>query len=41
VIVHRQPEPLGYSDVQQFNSRATIAPLAAPECQLDLDWLFR
>jgi len=41
VIVHRQPEPLGYSDVKQFKARATIAPLAAPDCQLDLDWLFR
>jgi Uma2 family endonuclease len=41
VIVHRQPEPLGYADVKQFKSRAAIVPLAAPDCKLDVDWLFR
>ena len=40
VIVHRQPGPLGYADVQQFKARATIAPFAAPDCKLDLGWLF-
>ena len=40
VIVHRGPGPLGYSDIQQFKAPAQIAVLAAPECHLDLGWLF-
>jgi Uma2 family endonuclease len=40
VIVHQQPAPLGYANLQQFKAGVKIAPLAAPECQLDLDWLF-
>ena len=41
VIVHRDPGPLGYADVQQFKAGAIIAPQAAPECRLELGWLFR
>jgi Uma2 family endonuclease len=41
VIVHRQPNASGYQDVHQFGAEAVIAPLAVPECQLDLSWLFR
>jgi Uma2 family endonuclease len=40
VIVHRGPTSLGYQDVQQHGPETTIAPLAAPECQLDVAWLF-
>jgi Uma2 family endonuclease len=41
LIVHRQPGPRGYEDVQRIKSRVNVAPLAAPSCQLDLGWLFR
>jgi len=41
VIVHRQPGPLGYADVQTHNAPASVAPLAAPECQVEIAWLFR
>jgi Uma2 family endonuclease len=41
VIVHREPEFSGYHSVQQFGTDSTIAPLAAPNCQLELAWLFR
>jgi len=41
VIVHRQPGPLGYVDVQQHKMQDAIAPLAALECRLDIGWLFR
>lgn len=41
VIVHREPVGAGYREVQQFGSDATIAPLAVPDCKLDLGWLLR
>lgn len=41
VIVHRQPSSGAYQDVQQLDSKSKIAPLAVPNCELDLKWLFR
>jgi Uma2 family endonuclease len=41
VIVHRDPIATGYQVMWRFGLNATIAPLAAPDCQLDLGWLFR
>lgn len=41
VIVHREPGPLGYANIEQSKAPVSIAPLAAPDCQLDLAWLFR
>jgi Uma2 family endonuclease len=41
VIVHREPRAGGYRNSKQFHAPAAIAPLAAPDCQLDLAWLFR
>lgn len=41
VVVHRQLKAGAYADIDRIGSDATIAPLAAPQCQLDLGWLFR
>jgi Uma2 family endonuclease len=40
LVVHRLPGVNGYRDVKQFGSESTVAPLASPECQLDLSALF-
>ncbi len=41
VITHREPVGSTYNQVKSFDAGSTIAPLAAPDCQLDLNWLFR
>jgi Uma2 family endonuclease len=41
LLIHREPAGQQYNDTQQLSSGATVAPLAAPECQLDIAWLFR
>jgi hypothetical protein len=41
VIVHRQPGPLGYADIQTLKAPSSVAPLAASNCQVDIAWLFR
>jgi Uma2 family endonuclease len=41
ITVHRQPSGSEYQDVQQFSAGRNVAPLAAPECKLEIDWLFR
>lgn len=40
IVVHRNPVATGYETVEQFAADATIAPLAAPNCRLDVGWLF-
>jgi Uma2 family endonuclease len=40
VIVHRDPIAGNYRTVESFTSGSVIAPVAIPECQLDLGWLF-
>lgn len=41
VIVHLHPErdAAEYREVTSFDDTATIAPVAAPDCRLDLGWL--
>ena len=41
ILVHRQPTGNEYRVVQPFALGSQIAPLAAPETQLDVSWLFR
>jgi Uma2 family endonuclease len=41
IIVHRQPVGSEYRDTQELSVGSSIAPLAAPECKLDITWLFR
>jgi Uma2 family endonuclease len=41
VLVHRNPAGNRYDSVDTFAAGSTIAPIAAPECRLDLTWLFR
>jgi Uma2 family endonuclease len=41
VLVHRNPSADRYESVESFNTGSSIAPLAEPECRLDLTWLFR
>jgi Uma2 family endonuclease len=41
LIVHRQPSAGGYLEVRQLDSKSKVAPLAIPECELELKWLFR
>jgi Uma2 family endonuclease len=41
VVIHREPKGAGYLSIQQFGADSSIAPLAAPDCRLDLAWLFR
>jgi Uma2 family endonuclease len=41
VLVHRQPAGSAYHNMQQIERGKFVAPLAAPECQLDVAWLFR
>jgi Uma2 family endonuclease len=41
VIVHRHPAASEYQNVQILATGSIIAPLAAPDCQLELAWLFR
>jgi len=40
VVVHRDPAGAQYRTVEQVVAGAKIAPLAAPNCQLDVAWLF-
>jgi len=40
VVVHREPFGQEYRSVESFSSGESIAPLAAPMCELELDWLF-
>jgi Uma2 family endonuclease len=41
VLVHREPVGQQYRVAQQFAAGSHIALLAAPECRLDVSWLFR
>lgn len=41
VLVHREPTGQHYRVAQQFAAGSTISPIAAPNCQLDVSWLFR
>lgn len=41
VVVHRDATSAGYRDVRPAPHGKALAPLAAPQCQLDLEWLFR
>lgn len=41
IHVHRSPTGNRYADITVFSAGENIAPLAAPSCQLDVDWLFR
>lgn len=41
VLVHRNPIGNRYARVESFSGGSIIAPLGAPECRLDLTWLFR
>jgi Uma2 family endonuclease len=36
LVVHRQPGVDGYTQRQEFDANSIVAPLAAPNCQLDL-----
>ena len=40
VIVHRDPAGAQYRTVEEVVAGAKIAPLAAPNCELDIAWLF-
>jgi Uma2 family endonuclease len=40
VLVHRDPVGAEYQRLQRFASGEVIAPLAAPDCKLDVAWLF-
>jgi Uma2 family endonuclease len=40
-VVHRAPMMEKFDDVTTLQSDAKIAPLAFPESELDLAWLFR
>jgi len=40
ILVHRTPSGNEYRDVTIVQAGDTIAPLAAPECRLDVAWLF-
>ncbi len=40
-VVHRVPRMEKFDEVTTIPSDAKIAPLAFPECELDLAWLFR
>ncbi|MCI0492608.1 MAG: Uma2 family endonuclease [Planctomycetes bacterium] len=41
VLVHREPAGFQYRSVERVVGGGTIAPLAAPDCRLDVGWLFR
>ena len=43
MLVHYDPDPNEgeYRNVQQFDRDAKLSPQAAPDCELDLAWLFR
>jgi Uma2 family endonuclease len=41
LIVHRDPLGAAYRDVTTFIADGSVAPVAAPDCRLDLEWLFR
>ena len=41
LVVHRDPAGGAYRDVKTVAAGDSVAPVAAPSCQLDLDWLFR
>lgn len=40
VLVHRDPAGAEYRSLQQFAAGDVIAASAAPECKLDVAWLF-
>jgi Uma2 family endonuclease len=40
VLVHRDPAGIQYQTVSRIDVDQHIAPLAAPDCQLDVAWLF-
>jgi Uma2 family endonuclease len=40
LIVHRQADAGSYADTKRLGADASDSPLAVPECQLDLGWLF-
>jgi Uma2 family endonuclease len=40
-MIHRNPTGNRYEIVETFAAGSTIAPIAVPECHLDLTWLFR
>jgi Uma2 family endonuclease len=41
VLVHRDPTGSAYREVATFAAGSIIAPISAPDCQLDVSWLFR
>jgi Uma2 family endonuclease len=40
VLVHRNPAGSEYRSLQQFAAGDVVTPSAAPECKLDVAWLF-
>ncbi len=40
VLIHREPVGASYKRVEAFGLGSTIAPVAVPDCRLDLNWLF-
>jgi Uma2 family endonuclease len=40
IIVHRDPAGGAFRQVETFAAGSKIAPISAPDCQLDLSWLF-
>jgi Uma2 family endonuclease len=40
ILVHRTPSGNEYRDVTIVQAGDAIAPLAAPKCRLDIEWLF-
>jgi Uma2 family endonuclease len=41
IHIHRSPSGKSYTDVTTLQAGDAIAPLAAPACQVAVDWLFR
>ena len=41
VVIHREPSEADYRSVKSLGPSDSIAPLAAPNCQLDIGWLFQ
>jgi Uma2 family endonuclease len=41
LIVHRDPAGATYRHVTTFVAGSSLAPMAVPDCKLDLAWLFR
>jgi Uma2 family endonuclease len=40
ILVHRGPVGIQYRSVESVSAGSKIAPLSAPDCQLDVAWLF-